>query len=202
MTVDRLIAIAAGVVGLGEADAAFRALCGPGETEQRQRELAGLSTCALFLRGCLAHAFLDGHMGALGKAVPPHLWAPYVIGRAMADIVEALPPERDRAGTRVWSFKDIRPGAIVIVGVDPSLHVYLVESVERDGWPDGSIEVTTIEAGQVDGEGRQYVARRRHEIDSTGIDRRIGEDGDGEPLAPLPRPVAYCLDPTKLLEVA
>ncbi len=107
MSVDRLIEIASGTVGLTQDHPAFRALCGPGETEERQRVLAGLSTCALFLRGCLAQVLreleicepCDGHGAHLGRAcgacggvpprVPPRLWAPYVDQRAMADLVAA-----------------------------------------------------------------------------------------------------------------
>jgi hypothetical protein len=216
VTVERLIAIAAGVVGHGEADPAFRALCGPGETEQRQRELARLGTCALFLRGCLAHACsgwglrevelsLAGNVSSRKpERVPPRLWAPYVTGHAMGDLVATC---RSVAGPGAHTrHLMIVPGAMVIVGRETHLHVYLVESVERDGWPDGSIEVTTIEAGQTDGDGRQRVERKRHEIDASGTDRITVEQdhalGEWIPssIGPCPRPVAYVLGPRALLE--
>lgn len=213
--VDRLLAIARAAIGLTEDDAAFQALCGPGETPERTRELARLSTCALFLRGCLVKAQARPHdVGASGlcarcgadlgerpRCVPPRLWAPYVTGQAMADLVATL---RTDGPPRFVEGSGFAPGKIVIVGHwSRGEHAYLVESIERDGWPDGSIELTAIEAGQVDERGRQCVRRKRHEIDAIGVDRVLGtwvsEDFYRVNLHPRPRPVAWVLDPRALL---
>jgi hypothetical protein len=205
VTVDRLIAIAAGAVGQGERDPAFQALCGPGETPAMQRALAGKSTCALFLRGCLYEAIVSTpHVGWIAVP-PPRISAPYVDQRAMADLVAVCEvrrsPKHDQIRNLGWRFDGLQPGWIVIVGAGNNLHAYLVESVERDGWPDGSIEVTAIEAGQ-ELDGVQCALRKRHEIDSAGVDRIIGTQIRGEWLPDHPRmfarPVAYVLDPNPL----
>lgn len=203
----RLIEIAQSAVGLTQDDAALQALCGPGETPGRARELSRLSTCALFLRGCLAFACAE--VGGPHDAVPPRLWAPYVIGNAMADLVYTC--EKTTAHDRLEAhLSNVRPGAIVIVGDSGHEHAYLVERIERDGWPDGSIELTAIEAGQVDKQGRQCVRRKRHEIDARGVDLTWGwplPGGDLRDTVPLPqngspalrRPVTWVLDTRALM---
>lgn len=219
MTVDRLIAIARGAVGLGEADAAFRALCGPGETPAMQAALAAKSTCALFLRGCLAYAHLLGDsaitleqaddwflgdaprgLPLTGHHLPPRLWAPYITGRAMGDLITVC--ERVHL---VDMRERLRPGIVLILGTGNNLHALLVERVDRAGWPDGSWTYESIEAGQIDGARRQRVERKRHEIDAAGVDRITHEQDHAtqawEPssVGPCPRPVAYRLDPSVLL---
>ncbi len=226
MTIVRFLDIARGAVGLTQDDAAFRALCGPGETPERAAELARLSTCALFVRGCIAVALCGvpdpRFLSWRPPRVPPRLWAPYVIGDAMADLVatrsvawsEALCHFADSTEAR----RALRPGAVVIVGTSGHEHVYIVESIERPGWPDGSIELVAIEAGQSDARGRQCVRRKRHEIDASGVDRTWGwplPEGGPRATVPLPicavgtvraaepeirRPVTWVLDPRGLLE--
>lgn len=210
----RLLEIASGAVGLTQNDAAFQALCGPGETPERARWLATLSTCALFLRGCLANAFLGWSDSALNvrpmplassrpSRVPPRLWAPYKVGNAVADLVAVHEGRAEGAGAPLEAkLSALRPGAIVIVGAPGHEHCYLVESIERDGWPDGSIELTTIEAGQRDVHGRQCVRRKFHEIDPAGNDRVLGRWASGIAYmreSEQTRPVSWVLDPRALL---
>jgi hypothetical protein len=227
--IKRILTIARGTVGLTQDDAAFHALCGPGERPEKARELARRLTSALFLRGCLASVLAeqdtcagcggDGCDTCGGKppAVPPRLWAPCKIGMAMADLVAVC--RHVNACAMEAKHRQLRSGALVIVGSAGHEHVYLIESIERDGWPDGSIDLTAIEAGQVDAAGRQCVRRKRHEISPQGVDRTWGGPlPDGHHMArrraddtvPLPdsargepiiaRPVAYILDPRALLE--
>lgn len=223
MSIDRLLDIARGAVGLTQDDTAFQALCGPGERPERARDLATLSTCALFLRGCFATVLAEqdtcsgcgnvdraGCNCCLGKppCVPERLWAPYRIGMAMADLVASI-----LVSNHVRMAQNYRPCALVIVGDPGHEHVYLVESIERDGWPDGSIELTAIEAGQVDHRGRQCVRRKRHEISADGVDHTwrwpLPADMPATDTIPLPRtsacpiiarPVTWILDPRPLLE--
>lgn len=209
--VDRLIDIARSAVGLTWDDAVLRSLCGPGEAPLRQRQLSRLSTCALFLRGCLAYtimhcetpwstedvvAWLEDDAREIGGAgVPPALWAPYKIGRAMADLVAVMDSSHEPGR--------IVPGCMVMVGRPGHEHVYLVESIERDGWPDGSYEVVAIEAGQVDADGRQCVRRKRHEISAAGADVAMPYHVDAAVDEPWSygheRPVVWILDPRPLL---
>lgn len=206
--IDRLLDIARGAVGLTSEDEAFQALCGPGEEPARARELARLSACALFLRGCLARAIFETWTdGSWGMPIPGRLWAPYVTGQAMADLVAVCHGRPVPLSVNMRLVRRelgrIFPGALVIVGAAGREHVYLVESIERDGWPDGSIELTAIEAGQVDGQGRQCVRRRVHEIDANGLDLviGIGVEGRMDPVREEPRrrPVSWVLDPRALL---
>lgn len=236
MSTERLLDIARRAVGLTADDGQFLALVGPGETHARQVELARLSTCALFLRGCLATTITQmATAQAIADrvepqpprvVVPPRLWAPYQQGKAMADLVAVCGRVRGDAhlgaiGGAYQVGGDIgpdealvmlSPGLIYIVGTAGHEHAILVERVERDGWPDGSSELITIEAGQTDDRGRQCVRRKRHEIDASGIDRvvawadpqaaRVRPLGERVPnlqQAPsLPRPIAWVLDPRGL----
>jgi hypothetical protein len=222
--IERLLDVARRTVGLTSDDAEFRALVAPGEHETRRLALSKLSTCALFLRGCLARALLraDADLAVLSPAtgsrcpatVPARLWAPYATGHAMADLVAV---HQGCRGSRVGAWRvpqapldvvelqvlrdRIVPGALVIVNAGRSEHGYLVESIERDGWPDGSVELTAIEAGQVDVQGRQCVRRRRHEIGAAGVDSVPSiESGRGLITeARLRRSVIWVLDPRSLL---
>lgn len=217
--IDRLLAIARGAVGLTSHDDGFVALVAPGEHPARAAQLAQLSTCALFLRGCLARALIDAaddvplwralSQSGCPATVPPRLWAPYATGYAMTDLVavhQASSWRRWRApafplddGERALLRERVFPGALVIVGAGGREHVYLIDSVERDGWPDGSIELTAIEAGQVDRQGRQCVVRRRHEIDRFGVDRALLREEPADPHGSPGRPVTWVLDPRALL---
>ncbi len=222
MGVERFLEIVSGAVGLHAGDAAFRALVGPGETEEQQKILEQKSTCALFVRGCLAWVIvarniyrsspnpssfapspdwlaykLDDYWYSL-RGMPRRLWAPYVDGMAVADLVATLANTGRDPGR-------ITRGSVVIVGEGRSTHVFVVESIERDGWPDGGYELTAVEAGQVDRECRQCVMRRKHEIvvgDNGSFDcayERKGPGGAWE-LASSARRVTHVLDTKPLLD--
>lgn len=186
MSVETFIDVARGAVGLSADDVAFQALCGPGEPPERAAGLArDCSTCALFVRGCLWEA-----ARRVGRPPPTRVCAPYKVGMAMADVVDVL-------ASRGADLGHLAPGRVLIVGRGGEEHVLIVETIERHGWPDGSIEYTAIEAGIEDEQGRQCCRRRKHEIDQAGNDRALGTWFGPRlfVLDPKPaRPVSWVLD--------
>lgn len=213
MSLDWLLTLASAAVDRTAESEHFRAMIAPGEPE-RAPELEKLSTCALFLRGCLAYAIMSPLATTLSpgeiqgppppnlvRAVPPRLWAPYRIGMAMADLVEV---HRQAGGCRYVGpepaayhpelLAGLRPGSIVVVGRGGAEHVYLVERMHRDRWPDEGYELDAIEAGQVDAKGRQCVRRKRHEITPAGVDMCPSSRTGGV----VAKPVSYVLDPAVL----
>lgn len=205
MSLEYFIKIARGAVGLHAGDAAFRALVGPGENAAMQAALETKSTCALFVRGCLAKALIDSEAERLAlpaldlelvraRVVPARLWAPYIDGMAVGDLVTLLSHAGRDPGR-------ITRGSIVIVGEGRGTHVFVIESVERDGWPDGSYELIAIEAGQRDAKGRQHVVRRKHEVVG-GFECAYEQERPGGTwvLRSSARRVTHVLDPRRLLE--
>ena len=147
----RLVALATSYVGCHDTtdrDRYLALICGPGDqSAQAHHDLEGASGCALTVRG----------LWRLAGLMHPILTAPYVTGHAMQDL-EAIARE-----TGAWV--EPKPGAplpmpgdAVILASPTGGHAYTVLAVhvgERT-------ELETVDGGQRDAAGRQWVARMTH----------------------------------------
>jgi len=161
-----VVAFAAALDGISanpanpEARAHYLDTIAPGETPARAAEMACMSGCALIARAVL-RAFCDH----------PLLAAPYVTGRAVADVAAIA---RD-AGALHPPGRALEPGDVVIVGGGADgggpEHVWLALCLRGDGAWDG------LDGGQRDAAGHQAVKVRVHHVEG-GYDR-AHDDGAG-----------------------
>lgn len=128
-----------------DAYARYCDLIAPGETEQRRREMASASGCALFARA---------YARAMLRDLPRCLTSPYVTGMAMRDVDTIA---RAAGAARTPPCAPPRVGDVVRVGAPE--HVYVVVGVDpRD---DGPWRVESV-AGWVGGD---RVAVAHHHAD-------------------------------------
>jgi hypothetical protein len=153
---ERFVEIAASFVGCGYATDAqrFMDLVAPGETSARQRSMASLSTCGLFVRGLLAAS----------GATDARVVAPYHDGRVISDLA-AMAREADA----LISFAEVQPADVLVLSAPE--HVMVAESIDGDA-------VTSIDGGQKDERGAQTILRRSRKARAVGMKTLL----DGRPV--------------------
>lgn len=139
-----------------ECRAAYLALIAPGETEQRQAEMATMSGCALVCRGVWRHFIAH-----------PILDARYRTGDAMSDLVSI---GREAHALRPAGAMP-QPGDVVVVGggSDGGGSEHAWTCIESRDLGAGEWLATGIDGGQRDAKGFEWVIERAHDIGG-GID--------------------------------
>lgn len=185
-----IVAFAAMLPGLGanpgdpESRARYLELVAPGESESRAAEMATMSGCALVCRG-IWRAFI----------AHPILEAPYITGRAMADLVTIA---REAGALHPWPSRIPEAGDVIIVGGGADgggpEHAWLALTVDVDE-DAASLAASGIDGGQRDAAGFQVVKEREH-VMGQGRDRA---HDDGAPGGAARR-VRYVIDVEAVLE--
>jgi hypothetical protein len=163
-TKSSMTTIARAMAGLGAGDMpagrrqAYLDLIAPIETDAERHAMAKMSGCALVARGLLRCYGVDAEQ----------LRRPYVVGRAVSDVVEIS----EWCGA--WAGKDQRPeeGDIVVIGRSPSTHETDEQRRTRlQTWGGGEHVITvlgiegysvrTLEGGQTDDGGQCILEKVR-----------------------------------------